>query len=178
MPWPATVGMAIHGRTISPYSPESVCAVIGGVIPASATWQAAQTALYIPFRIAQAVKITGFFWMNGATASGNVDCGVMDEALTKITSTGAIAQSGTNTIQSSALGSGVTIPAGIYYLAIMCTSATATIFCGTALTTSELRHIGVVKQVSVGATLPATGTFTAPDGTNLPLFGLYSGAAP
>lgn len=178
MPWPATVGQAVHGRTISPYSAESIAATIGAVLPASATWQAAQTALYVPFRIGQGITIKGFYWMNGATISGNVDVGVMDWALTKITSSGAIAAAGANTIQTSALGTAVTIPSGVYYLAIMCTSATATIFCGTALTVEGLRHLGVAKQVSVGATLPATGTFTAPDGANCPLFGIYTGQLP
>lgn len=178
MPWPATVGQALSGRTISPYSAESIMAVVGANDPASATWQAAQTALYVPFRIAQAVLAKGFYWMNGATISGNVDCGIYDGALTRVTSTGAIAQSGANTIQTSALGTAVFLPAGVYYLAIMCTSATATMFCGTFLVAEELRHLGVAKQVSVGTTLPATGTFTAPDGANCPVFGIYEGQVP
>lgn len=180
MPFPATVGQAIHGRTISPYDGHSVSAIIGKIgAVASAVWPAAQLALYVPFRIGQDVKISGFFWYNGATVNGNTDCGVYDSSGAKLTSSGATAQSGANAIQTVALGTPIIISAGnYYYLALMSTSATATYFRGPNLTAEEARQLGITDQESVGSALPTTQTRSTPGSGALPIFGIYTGQAP
>ena len=179
MPWPATVGQIVHGRMISPYSAHSIGAVIGAIgAVASTVWPAAQLALYVPFRTAQAIRIAGFFWMNGATVNGNTDCGVYDSGGAKLTSSGATAQAGASAIQSVALGTAIIIPAGVFYLALLSTSATATYFTGPSLTAEEARHIGITDQASAGTSLPATMTRSTPGTGGVPLFGIYSGNAP
>lgn len=179
MPWPARVGQIPHGRTISPYSAHSVAALIGNVgALASTAWPSAQLALYVPFRVAQNVRVAGFFWMNGATVNGNTDCGIYDFGGAKLTSSGATAQAGANAIQSVALGAAVTLPFGVFYLALLSTSATATYFTGPNLVAEEARHIGIADQASAGTALPANFTLSTPGTGGIPLFGIYSGQAP
>jgi len=183
MPFPATVGQSIQGRTISPYSAHSVLSDIGLVgAPVSTVWPGATggVAMYVPFRIAQAVRAAGFWWMNGATVNGNTDCGIYDSAGTKIVSVGATAQAGTNAIQQVALGTAIILPGGrVYYLALFSTSATATYFttptAAGSPTAEELRHLGVTDQTGIGSALGATLTHSTPGTGNLPVFGFYSG---
>jgi len=182
MPFPAIVGQPIQGRTIAPQSAFSVGSHVGLIgAPASTVWPGATggVAMYVPFRIAQAVRVAGFYWMNGATVNGNTDCGVYDVSGTKLASAGATAQAGANSIQTVALGTAIIIPGGrVYYLALFSTSATATYFISTALTAEEARHVGITDQTAIGSALPATMTRSTPATGNIPVFGIYSGNVP
>lgn len=131
--------------TMMPWSVDSIGvrmgAIAGGVVDVSTVWSAANRALFIPFALGKPATITRIFWFNGATVSGNVDCGVYDAAGTRLISSGSTAQAGTTAIQSVDVTDTLIGP-GQYYLALAMDNVTGTI---------RIRTLGnVVLSKSVG----------------------------
>jgi len=181
MPFLSTLGNAFATHTILPYGLEGIGAVVGESIDAaSTTWIGAQTAIYTPFRIGRSVLIKGFFWLNGATVSGNVDCGIYGSGGTWLVSTGATAQSGTNVIQTVTLGTPYALSAqgSYFYLGIMLTSATGTLFGSSGLNDPEAQLLGIIQQSSVGTTLPTTLTAGTIAGAEAYVYGAFTVTAP
>lgn len=141
---------------------------------ASAVYVAASRAMFFPFHLDIPVTVTGGFCINGTVVSGNVDVGVYDgeQIPIKIVSSGSVAQSGTNALQSLSMGPTV-LGAGDFYLGICMDNATGTLFRGTSLSAAILRRYGAKQQVSAFP-LPATSNFSN-NVTNayVPAFGIF-----
>lgn len=128
---------------------------------------------YIPFLVHRIVTITRIGLLNGGTVAGNVEVGIYNEAGVQLVTSGAVAQSGTNAAQIYDITDTVLTP-GLYYVAIVTSNATATLFRwnaamlatnSTAVFTSlaagsASASLGILVQAT--GTLPATATFAAP----------------
>lgn len=137
---------------------------------ASRTWQAANTAVFVPFRVEEPVTILKLWTMNGSTATGNVDIGVYDEVGRRLISAGSTAQSGTNVLQQFDVTDTLIGP-GNFYLALVA-SSTATTFFGYPYSADRAaaQHTAGMRQMASALPLPATATF-AVNGSGFPLFG-------
>jgi hypothetical protein len=103
----------------------------GATTPVSTAWSSANRAVFMAMRLDYPFNLRKFFWCNGATATGNVDCGIYSRAGTKLASTGSTAQSGTSVVQSAAPSAGAMLLApDSYYLALAASSASATFLMG------------------------------------------------
>jgi hypothetical protein len=95
---------------------------IAGAVPGatglgSATFVAANRAIFQPFRVAEPCVIKQLYVHNGATASGNIDVGVYSMDGTQLVSTGSTAQSGTSNLQVFDV-TDTLIGRGAYYVAV------------------------------------------------------------
>lgn len=149
-------------------------AYMGGGNAASAGYPAANLAIFVPVRISQPRTYVSAWWLNGATAAGNVDVGLYTMSgttLTRVAASTAEAQSGVSAMQVAATFPSTTVGPGLYYLALSCTSATAT-FWKTAPQTTIARDLGVF-QAAASSPLPSTATAAAWSQTLfVPVFGL------
>lgn len=137
--------------------------------PGSATWPSANRAIACPIYIDTIGTVVKLFIANGATASGNFDIGLYDESFNRLVSTGAIAQSGTATIQVFDI-TDTAIRPGRYYLAASSSAAT-----GTTVRVSQgigyERAVGMVQMASAHP-LPSTLTPATVTSSYAPLMGL------
>lgn len=148
----------------------SLMAILGAVVPASAAWPTANKAFYIPFALEVTANIQKVWVANGATASNNFDVGVYTEDGTKLYSTGSVAQSGTNTLQTVTPTAFLLNP-GRYYIGMAMNGTTGTVF-RYGVTAQGLSTMGILTQTSAFA-LPAVATFASASAeTYVPLFGL------
>ena len=176
MVWPASI--VEPNVTITPWSQEACGALthIGMTAlgaAASAAYPADALAMFFPFYVTKPVITANMFTYNGATAIGNVDVGVYDEAATRLVSSGATAQSGTSTLQTYNITDTLFGP-GLFYLAITLDDTGAglgTLFRGTIAQAMFGRAIGMAQQATQ-TTLPAAATLAAFAQTYIPLFGL------
>ena len=130
----------------------------GGILtlPTSTAWNSANKAQYMPFRIFAPTIITKLWWFNGATASGNVDCGIYDAALMRLVSTGSTAQAGTSVLQIVDI-TDVLLGPGLYYFALALDNTTGTIMRAGTSGTAIMVGFGIFSQNSAFP-LPATAT--------------------
>lgn len=159
---------------ISSVSPESLGMNFrlggGAVTPASSTWPVANLAVFIPFALRTPYLVKRLWWANGATANGNVDCGIYSAGGTLLTSTGSTAQSGTAVVQSVALGTPLLLSPGAYYMALASSSTTATFIQATNGSIQSEQMCGLAQQASA-LPLPATATFATIANVKFPFFG-------
>jgi hypothetical protein len=161
-----------HMGVISPNHIESLGPnVAGSNSSGSATWPANNLAIYVPFTLWEPFTVAHLAWINGAAVSGNVDMGIYDEAGTRLTSTGATAQSGTNAIQTVGI-TDITLGPGLYYMAMSLSSAVGTIFRNAP--TAYLSEMSGVYEEASAHPLPATATFAASAQTYIPAFCISS----
>lgn len=137
--------------------------------PGSAVWPSANVALFWPVRLAVPVTVTVLWWANGATASGNVDCGIYDAEGNRLLSTGSTAQTGTTAIQSVNVTDTV-IPPGLIYLALAMDNVTGTINRVVMGNATACQLAGMHQQATAFA-LPATATFAAMAQNYVPMAG-------
>lgn len=145
-------------------------ALLGAIgTPGSGTWPTANTAIYVPLALPTPFQVQRFWWANGATASGNVDCGLYTVGGTKIASTGSTAQAGISVGQSAApsIGTFLLYP-GAYYLALVMDGVTGTVLRRGSVGIGES---GLSSQATAFA-LPATLTHAGGTPPILPLFGI------
>lgn len=131
----------------------------------------ANRAIYVPQLWDFPFIINKFMWWNGSTVAGNVDVGLYDESLTRLTSTGSVARSGASSIQEADV-TDLYVSPGRYYLAYAHDSATAT----TLVTTWGFdigRVYGHLDQASAFP-LPASGTGVTFADTSVPVFGIVT----
>lgn len=127
--------------------------------PTSGTWGTANRAVYIPLTLRRPFTLASMAVYNGATATGNIDLGIYTEDGVLIWSSGSTAQSGTNAYQVVTPGSPVKLPPGRYYIAMACSSTSATIL-GRAFLQHTGRAVGAGIQASAFP-LPSTATIAA-----------------
>jgi hypothetical protein len=128
----------------------------GGSLSFSATFPSANMAFYYPIHLDTFYLIQKFFWMNGNSAAGSIDCGLYTQDGTLITHTGSTSQSGISNLQSASI-TPLEVGPGQYYLALVASSSSTTFYAhsvGSALG----NNVGIYLQASAFP-LPATATF-------------------
>lgn len=140
----------------------------------SAAWPSANEAVYIPITVERFTVVAQIWWLNGGTASGNVDCGLYTEEGTLLTSSGSTAQTGTSVLQAVNV-TDLTIGPGLYYIALVLDNTTGTVGSQSAATV-ELNRMNGVLQQATAFPLPATATFAANTRTRMPGCGFVSKA--
>jgi hypothetical protein len=173
--WP--VGAVHPNVTIHPWSLESIGAAAVGQSStgslqnlASAAWTAANRAIYIPFAVTRPLVVAQLYVFNGATVSGNSDCGVYDAVGTRVVSSGSTAQAGTTAYQVFNVTDTLLGP-GVFYLALALNNTTGTVrrvVMGSALSAQTL---GMAMQ-ETAFPLPATATLAALTVDTIPMVGL------
>lgn len=147
----------------------------GGAV-ASAAWPAANRAIYVPIALAAPYRVQRVWWINGATANGNVDCGIYratDAGGDLLASTGAVAQSGTDVPQYASLA--LLLGPGEYYLGLSLSSGTGTTH-RIAASIPVSRICGMLQQATAHP-LPSSITPAVVATAYLPAFGLTSTAS-
>lgn len=119
-------------------------------VAASAAWPAANRALYMPLYIESPGVVAKLWWLNGATASGNVDIGLYNADYTKIVSAGSTAQGTINVLQEVDIAD-VTLARGTYYIGMASDDATATFY---RLTPSNLLVAEAAGQLQQSSAFP------------------------
>lgn len=140
---------------------------VGG--PASGTW-VANLAVYSPFQLAFPYTVARVWWMNGSTASSNVDMGVYSGDGTLIYSTGSTAQSGASSVQYVAPAAPFVLSPGGYYIGWTVSGTTSRAYFQT-ITAAQGEAIGLIQQ-STALPLPATITAAAFAGQGIPFCGI------
>lgn len=164
-----------HKPVISSFSLECLgmnSRSIGSAVPATQTWPSANRALFVPLAIAAPYLCNTFWWTNGTTAAGNVDCGIYSGDGTLLAHTGSTAQSGTSVVQSVALGTPLLLLPDSYYLGLAMSSTSSTVF-GNLPVAAAVQSWGMAQQASA-LPLPATITFASDASALLPVFGIAS----
>lgn len=147
----------------------------GTVTPGAFAW-AANIAVFMPLHIPWPYPVQRLFWINGSTASSNVDIGIYREDGTSIFRKGSTAQSGASVVQYVTPTTPFILPPGRYYLAWNCDGTTARAF-GNGMASASGQVVGKMcgyLTQNVGAiTLPATATFAAFTSTiGMPIAGI------
>lgn len=115
--------------------------------PTSTAWPAINRALYLPLYIDRPGMVTKFWTLNGAAAAGNVDIGLYDRNYNRLSSTGAIAQAGTNVIQEYDV-TDFAIVRGVYFLGLAASLTTTTFFMQTQAVGAVFNGMGITQQAS------------------------------
>lgn len=139
---------------------------------ASITWPVANTAFYVPVALPCPYPVKRVFWINGSTASLNMDFGIYTADGTLIYSTGSTAASGTSAPQYVTPTEFLLAP-GRYYFGLACSNTTANAGGqgNTSQTVGRLRLAGVLQQATA-LPLPATMTPAAVANSCLPICGV------
>lgn len=128
-----------------------------GTFNAAGTWPAANRALYFPVVVQQTVTVYQMSFIVGVQ-SGNYDIGIYDEARARLVSVGstAVPAAGFAPVDIT----NTTLTPGVYYLAMVCsTASTLTIQRNASLIAEVYRTSGVAQENLGATTLPATATF-------------------
>lgn len=148
-------------------------AVNGMAQPASATYPAANLAIFIPMFLEVPFRAQGGLWVNGSSVTGTADSGIYTLTGTRVVSTGATTRSGASSVDGTDFPSEVLIPPGAYYLAFSASSGAAnTAFLNTSVTSAIGKPAGLLQMASAHP-LPATATFAAWSSTGYPICGVY-----
>jgi hypothetical protein len=144
----------------------------------SAVWPTANTALFFPVYVSQPRTYTKAWWLNGATAAGNVDVGIYTisgTTATRVVASTAVAQAGVSAMQVATTFTTTTITPGLYYLAMACSLATATVW-RSPLQAAFIGRAAGAYQAASAHPLPASITVVAMTNTILPIFGFSENA--
>jgi hypothetical protein len=169
MDWPVRGALSDFRMIVSPYSILSVGGQAGGSFNVgSAAWVAANTAIFIPFRLSSAMLMKLLFVYNGSSVSGNIDVGIYAKDGTKLVSSGSTAQAGTSAFQTFDIADTLIGP-GVFYLAAVMDN-------GTGHTTRLTPGVAIGRllgaaQMATAFPLPATATLAALTASYWPLVG-------
>jgi hypothetical protein len=137
---------------------------------ASTAWGTANLGIFVPFELPMAYPVGNLFWMNGGVSSGNIDVGIYTDELTRVCSTGTVAQGTIAVMQFAPPTADVVLTPGNYYIGCALSSTTGTIFCQTTGTAGHGREMGVFQMASA-FNLPVTATITANAQARIPALG-------
>ncbi len=154
------------------------CCLWGSQSGASGTWPTAATAYFYPVYLSQPRTYTKAWWLNGATAAGNVDVGIYTisgATATRVVASTAVAQAGVSAMQVAGTFTTTTIGPGLYYLAMACSLATATVWRDAPA--SHIPRVMGIYQAAASHPLPASATVVAMSGAHIPVFGFSENAA-
>lgn len=127
-------------------------------------WPTNNLVLYIPFSPPRTEDVVRVGWVNGSTASANIQVGIYDAAGNRLVTSGTVAQSGTAAVQTSTVAA-VRISQGLrYYFGVAGETATTVTFQGTGTTIVAGcgQALGLMSETPGAFGLPATWTPTVP----------------
>lgn len=140
--------------TITPWSYQSLATsmfTMTATAPVANAWPTANTVIFVPFTIPEAMTVTKMF-CGIANAAGNIDLGIYNENQTLVISIGTTIASGSNTLQVLDI-TDTTLARGRYYMAMVAdTVVTLTIISSVLLAAGICQSMGLLQQASV--TLP------------------------
>lgn len=146
-----------------------IAAMVAFGNPLSATYPAANRALFFPLTIhVPAVAYRMWVW-NGSAVSGNFDLGLYQENGTRLVSSGGTAQSGTSSIQVVDIADTL-LPAGTTWVGVVFDNTTATTL---RINPSAvyMAPLGCYQQATAYP-LPATATFARMATDFVPMVGV------
>lgn len=143
-------------------------AIKGNGVNAGTAWPFANTALFVPFRLAAPFTFNTLFVVNG-TSSGNLDLGIYNADGTKLISTGSVASAANVATYSVTT---TTLPAGLYYIAMAADNTTIAPFAFNTLGNAAFMRMCGLAQQGSALPLPATATFAAYTAVMVPYIGL------
>lgn len=138
---------------------------------ASTTWPAANRGYFVPFELPSPRYVTQIAWVNGGTASGNVDAGIYDLSGNRLASGGGTAQTGTNAIQAVDI-TDLYLDPGVYYMALSMDGTAGTITRNTAPNNTIQTTTHGLRQVATVYPLPSTVTLANPTTVLVPFMGV------
>ena len=157
---PRTV-LAPDYETISTWSYWGLGDLLRGLsqsLPGTAAWPSANLAIYVPVVIPRPVVVLKMGWINGVTASGNIDVGIYDVTGAKVVTAGSTAQGTTSVAQLVNTTDVQLVGPARYYLAMSMDNTTGTVGRNTLpVSGTAMRGIGCAQEASAFA-LPATAT--------------------
>ncbi|MES2338001.1 MAG: hypothetical protein V4537_07900 [Pseudomonadota bacterium] len=170
---------------ITPWSLNSIgleMACCAALAPVSNAWPTAAKAIYVPFSTAEPITAVKMFWMNGGTAAGTIDVGIYDSdgaggvPGAKIVASANPSQGTISVEQEVDITDTALRPNHLYYLAMSCSSGSATVVSSTGavsgLNAPILQAFGCFTQVTANP-LPATATPVSDAAwTFMPVFGI------
>lgn len=169
----------VYGRPVSvligPDAPEAAAGheinvIVNANFTASAIWPVANMSIGYPFSVSQPCTALSMWIYNGATAAGNLDLGIYDDAGTLLVSKGSTAQSGTNVLQLLDITDLALVAGKTYYMFAAMDGITGTAFRFATTVAGQLSALGYVQ---IASNFPlATGTFATMAQIYMPWFGL------
>jgi len=156
--------------------------LLTGTAPSGAAWYSANGAIYMPILVPATCVARRLWWVNSSTvsASYNLDCGIYADAGgkpgVKLVSTGSTAQGTASEVQFADI-TDTTLTPGVHWLALSCSSTSATLFRWSPADAS--RNAALKFEEASAVPLPATAT-PAESGTSTayPIFGFATTASP
>ncbi len=148
------------------------CCLWGSVGGASGTWPTAATAYFYPVYLSQPRTYTKAWWLNGATAAGNVDVGIYTisgATATRVVASTAVAQAGVSAMQVAGTFTTTTIGPGLYYLGLSCSSASATLWRSSPPVYAM--RTGHIFQSVTSHPLPSSASLVVVASAQIPVFG-------
>jgi hypothetical protein len=141
---------------------------------ASAVWPAANRAIYLPVMLEEPMRLVTTLVFNGTAAvTGSWDVGIYTVDGTRLGSTGATAQAGLNAPQTIPLTAPVFVDRGVYYIALMGTSASMSVYRFAGGVAGDYLAWGAYQEATAGS-LPATATFASNTTAFVPMFSLHA----
>jgi len=140
--------------------------------PASATWNATNQIIYVPFGLHIGVTVYRYFWLNGATVgTNNFQVGVYRPDFTRVNAGTSTLSAGTANLCQFDNITDYYLSPGRYYMAMWGSGTTATVF---RVSGDARQTQGLYYETNAGG-LPSTGTPADPAvavSAYLPVFGL------
>lgn len=158
MEWPLFSPFGLVPPVVHSFHARSVLGMRSTSSPVSTTWPSANRGYFIAFINPVPIQVNGFAWANGAAVAGNVDVGIYTPDGVRLVSTGAIAQSGTSTLQQSTLGTPYVLGAGWFFLGVSLSSASGRLY---AITPSASTGQGCMPVFQVDSVHPLPATIAA-----------------
>lgn len=149
--------------------------------PSSATNASANYAVFQVVIVPSACVARRVWWANGAVVAGNVSVAIYASTGTlipgaKLVECASTAQSGTAEIQFAGI-TDTTLPPGLYFIALVCSDASATIFRSSLSSSADALYVFNQAGVTVGS-FPATATPVESAVANRYLYGFATTASP
>lgn len=138
---------------------------VNGLAPSNNVWPAVNQAIIVPFWVAASTTVAQFF-LQTATASGNVDFAIYDTNFVRLVSSGSTAAAAPMTVADV---TDYVLSRGNYYFGIACDNTTISIRRNVP-SAQYTRCLGLLKQASAFP-LPATATPVATDTGIIPMAG-------
>lgn len=160
---------------ISPLSAECLgaqVASLGVAAAASAAWPLANQANLVPLALSTDYMIRAVFVANGGVVAGNFDVGVYDTNLSRVFSSGAVAQAGVSVVQIVNVRPFL-LRAGDYYLGLSFSVNTAQVQ-RSLLSAAIMGQVVGLGGYTAAHPLPVRLVFGPVTTTYLPHFGLLS----
>lgn len=173
--WPNSLpffaaGAGLHSASLGAGAQEYL--VIAGSNWATTGNTGSLVITYQPVIVATQMTAYQIGWVNGATVSGSIDCGIYDYEGNLLINTGSTAQSGISAIQTVDITDTLLQP-GMIFLAFQMDNATGLVNIANAGTSQIFRTCGMQQQTTGALGLPSPATFTTyANGSAIPFIGV------